>query len=694
MKRALFVVLFAASVFARPITEKDIFRFVWIADPQISPDGSRAVFTRVTVNAKKDGYDTELWTVGTRGDEPARRLTNGPRDSSARWSPDGKSIAFLRAAEKQPAQIYLLPLSGGEPHAVTSLAKGAHSIVWSPRGDAIAFTSDTTAEDEKKKDKKNDDEYESDVRVINRAVYRENGEGYLELDRHGHIWTVHPFEEKPQPRQITNGEFDEGDIAWSPDASRIYFTSERTRETYYNEGGAELYAVPASGGEMVKIARLDGDVDIPSPSPDGKWIAFRGTSRKPVRSYDQPDLFIVSTTAGSSPRNLTASYDYDVLSGLTGDQRAPRGGRGSQIVWSSDSKSLIITTAEKGTTNLVRVDTATGAMAPLTTGNHEVQSFASIPGKSTVALVSTPTIIGDLYRVDPNGALARLTDVNGALFSELTLTQPDEIWYPSFDGRKIETWVQKPPNYEAGKKYPAILNIHGGPHAAYGYTFDHEFQWMAARGYVVIYPNPRGSTTYGQDFGNIIQYAYPGDDYKDLMAAVDEVVKRGIADEAKLGVTGGSGGGVLTNWIVGHTDRFKAAVSQRSIADWSSWWYTDDFWLYHPRWFRKAPFQDLSDYAARSPITYVENVHTPLMLIEGEADYRTPPTAGGEQMFRALKYLHRPTVMVRFPGESHELSRSGKPWHRVERLQHIVNWFDKYLMGAKIDLYDQGLLAR
>jgi dipeptidyl aminopeptidase/acylaminoacyl peptidase len=233
-----------------------------------------------------------------------------------------------------------------------------------------------------------------------------------------------------------------------------------------------------------------------------------------------------------------------------------------------------------------------------------------------------------------------------------------------------------------------ILDIHGGPHSAYGYTFDHEFQWMAAKGYVVLYPNPRGSTSYGQEFGNIIQYHYPGDDHKDLMAGVDELIARGWVDPEKLGVTGGSGGGVLTNWAIGQTDRFKAAVSQRSIADWTGFWYTADFSLFTPSWFRGAPWEHEADFRQRSPISLITKVKTPLMLIEGEADLRTPPTAGGEQMFRALKYLKKTVVMVRFPGESHELSRSGKPAHRVERLQHIVAWFDKYLQGQEIHTYD------
>jgi len=289
----------------------------------------------------------------------------------------------------------------------------------------------------------------------------------------------------------------------------------------------------------------------------------------------------------------------------------------------------------------------------------------------------------------PGRHLRRLSHFNDELLAGLDLAPPEEIVYKSFDGRPIEAWVQKPPGFDPQRKYPLILNIHGGPHAAYGYTFDHEFQWMAAEGYVVLYPNPRGSSSYGEEFGNVIQYRYPGDDAKDLLAGVDELVRRGYVDPKRLAVTGGSGGGVLTNWIVGHDDRFAAAAAQRSIAGWADFWYDADFSLFTPSWFKGAPWEDPADYAARSPITYVTKVKTPLMLIEGEADYRTPPASGGEQMFRALKYLKRPVVMVRFPGETHELSRSGRRWHRVERLRHIVGWFDKYLEGKQVEGYGE-----
>ena len=329
-------------------------------------------------------------------------------------------------------------------------------------------------------------------------------------------------------------------------------------------------------------------------------------------------------------------------------------------------------------------------MTPLTTGNHDVMAWTATPDASKFALsIGDATHIGDVYVLETaTKKVTKLTDVNGELFGGLDLPEPEEIWYTSFDGKKIHGWIQKPPGFDTGKKYPFILEIHGGPHAAYGWTFTHEFQWMAAKGYVVLYTNPRGSTSYGQDFANIIQYKYPGDDYKDLMVGVDELVKRGYIDEKKMGVTGGSGGGLLTNWTVTQTNRFQAAVSQRSVAEWASFWYTADFTLFTPTWFHTIPVKDQKEFLDRSPVTYADKIETPILFVEGGDDLRAPPAQGGEAMFRTLKALHKTTAMVNFPGETHELSRSGKPQHRVERLQHIVGWFDKFLLGVATDAYD------
>src|SRR5437899_2288228 len=355
-----------------------------------------------------------------------------------------------------------------------------------------------------------------------------------------------------------------------------------------------------------------------------------------------------------------------------------------------DGKAVIVATTEHGRSNLVRFDAQTGAREPLTTGDHAVLAYTATPdARRFVLTIGDPTHLPDMYALDAQTKrLTQLTHANDSLFGKVQLVTPEDFWYASFDGKKIETWIMKPVGFTPGKKYPLILNIHGGPHTAYGYIFFHEMQWMAAKGYVVVYPNPRGSTTYGQQFANVIQHNYPGDDYHDLMDCVDAVVKLGYVDAAKMGVTGGSGGGLLTDWTVTQTMRFKAAVSQRDITDWSNWWYTADFTLFQPTWFEGAPFDKVEEFKKYSPITYVTNIKTPMLFILGEADYRTPPTGGGEDFFRALKYRHIDTVMVRFPGESHELSRSGQPWHRVERLENIVNWFDKYLMGMPEPQYD------
>jgi dipeptidyl aminopeptidase/acylaminoacyl peptidase len=522
-----------------------------------------------------------------------------------------------------------------------------------------------------------------------------NGGGYLDNKHPQHIWVVtapQSSEDTVAPKQLTSGKYQEGGVMWAKDSSHVYYMTSRVDDPSYERPHADLYSVAASGGDPQKVLTVNMGPQEAALSPDGKRLAFCASINEPVQSYTEPDLWVVDLAADAKPKNLTAAYDYDVCSGVGGDQGTPRAGGGDRLIWTADGNGLIARTAREGKANLVQFDVASGKITDITRGNQAVEHFrASDDGSRLIALISTPTSIGDLFVIDRAAAGAaprRITHINDKLFSQLNLTEPEEIWYTSFDGKKVQAWIQKPPDFDPGKKYPLILDIHGGPHTAYGYVFDHEFQWMAAKGYVVLYPNPRGSTSYGQEFGNIIQYHYPGDDFKDLMAGVDEVLKRGYVDAKKLGVTGGSGGGLLTNWVVGHTDRFAAAVSQRDIANWADWWYSADFTLYQPSWFKAPPFRDPQDYVQRSPITYIENVKTPLMLILGEADYRTPPGAGGEEMFRALKFLKRPVIMVRFPGESHELSRSGQPWHRVERLEHIVGWFDKYLQGISKAEYD------
>jgi dipeptidyl aminopeptidase/acylaminoacyl peptidase len=757
----IFILFVAAvsSAFAqkRDITEKDLWDFVWIGDPQVSSDGSRVAFVRITVNDKKEGYNTSIWSVPVAGGEAPRLLTKGDHDTTPRWSPDGKFLLFLRATEKdgkpEPPQLAMLPMAGGDSFVFTDLPKGAGNPVWAPDGKSIAFTSETNPEDLAKQEKKKreekskssvagigdpggrktvtagprstaaatsapasptpaTEEHESDVHVITRAVYRQDNEGYIDPKHPTHIWIVPALrsaEEKVKPRQLTTGRFDEENAIWSKDGSQIYFTSSRIDEPYYELPRTDIYSVASAGGKPVKITTIDLNTQFGpgagalSLSPDGKQVAFVAATNQPINSYTEPDLWVLDLSPNAKPRNLTAAFDFDIDGFIIGDSAAPRAGGVNRPIWTADGKGLIEVYSKEGKRQLAVFDVPvvpptrddpgnSGAVRDLTSGNQGVMNFRATPDASKlVYVISAPTRVNDLFVLDratPGASPKQLTNINDELFSKLNLTEPEEIWYNSFDGKRIQAWLQKPPGFDAHKKYPLILNIHGGPHVAYGFIFDHEFQWMAAKGYVVLYPNPRGSTSYGQEFGNVIQYRYPGDDYKDLMTGVEGVIKRGYIDEKKLGVTGGSGGGLLTNWVVGQTGRFAAAVSQRDIASWENWWYAGDFTLFQPNWFRAPPFEDPDEYRARSPISYINNVKTPMMFILGETDYRTPPGAGGEQMFRALKFRKIPTVMVSFPSESHELSRSGQPWHRVERLQHIVGWFDHWLMGVPKPEYE------
>ncbi|MEO7659786.1 MAG: prolyl oligopeptidase family serine peptidase, partial [Pyrinomonadaceae bacterium] len=525
IRLSVVVLIFSAVASAqkRNITEKDLFDFTWVGDAQISPDGSQAAFVKVTVNAKKDGYDTSIWRVSTAGTDVPHRLTSGTRDLTPRWSPDGKYLAFVRVTEKDGKpdvpQLFMLSMSGGEAFQFTSLPRGAGGPVWSPDGKWIAVGNNANPQDIAAHGKTPSTERESDVRVITRAVYRSNGSGYTDPTRVQHLWVVaapSAPEDKPVPKQLTFGSFSEGGFVWAKDSTRVYFTTNRKAEPYYDLPETEIYSVTPTGGAPSLLTKLNMGVGGLIMSPDGKKFAFTASARtEKVQSYTQPDLWVLDIAANAQPKNLTTGFDYDVGAGVGGDNAPPRAGGGGGGFWTSDGKGIVESFAKEGRANLAVFDAASGRMTELTKGDQAVLSFDATPdGKKVAYTISTPTRITDLHVLDrSSGTSKQLTRLNDGLFSKLNLTEPEDICYTSFDGKRIQTWAQMPPDFDPKKKYPLILNIHGGPHAAYGYVFDHEFQWMAAKGYIVLYPNPRGSTSYGQDFGNIIQYNYPGDDY-------------------------------------------------------------------------------------------------------------------------------------------------------------------------------------
>jgi dipeptidyl aminopeptidase/acylaminoacyl peptidase len=679
----------ASGAARRPVREDDLLRFTWVADPRMSPDGARVAFTRVWVDAAADEYRTALslaagGAVGSAAAE-VRAITFGPRDSQPRWSPDGRFLAFVRSpGGKEPGQLHVLPLAGGEATLVCTLAKGVSEPAWSPDGRRIAFLSGTHLElDAPGREKPKNEP----GRVVTRPVFRENDEGFHDFDRMSQVWVVDA--QGGAARPLTRGPFAAGAPAWSADGRRVLFVADRREEPWFGLEASILYAVspdretPADTADLEVVVDYGGPIGAFVEHADGRIAAIGYRAMEP-RTYTQPRLLM---TEGAEPRrearDVAPAVDDEFGGAINSDQHPPRGGGVTPLAFEAEGRTVCCAVARHGGATLARVELASGAVTPLTPADRDlVAGTASADGRQWAITLGSPTRPGDLYRLDAaTGALTRLWAPNEELFAELALGEVEMFWYPSFDGTEIQAWLVKPPGFDPARKYPLLLEIHGGPHTAYGFGFFHEFHYLAGAGYLVLYTNPRGSTSYGEGFASTIQYRFPGDDARDLMAGVDAVIERGYVDPARVGVTGGSGGGLLTNWLITQTDRFAAAVTQRCVSDWASMYYSTDFSMFVPFWFRKSPFEDPREYLERSPVAFADRITTPLMIIHSEEDWRTP-IAQGEAMFRALKQQRKVAVMVRFPGESHELSRSGTPSRRVQNQQHIRGWFDRWILGV------------
>jgi dipeptidyl aminopeptidase/acylaminoacyl peptidase len=670
---------------------EDLLKFVWVADPQISPDGTKIAFTRVHVDEEEDEYRTSIWLIETGAPEGTapRALTTGPFDSQPRWAPDGSRLAFVRRkASKEPgeaAQLCVLPMTGGEPATLTLLKKGASAPAWSPDGTRIAFLSETNPaldDDLARKKPKNEP-----GRIVTKPVFRWNDQGFIDPEHPAHLWVIGA--EGGAPRRLTRGEHPVQSPAWSRDGRWIHFLADARAEPWFAQDEQVLYAVPADLAEAAEApawtvaARIHGPIAAYAEGPDGRFVAIGDLRPEAPRSADPARLFVFDGPwPRSAGRALSEAIDFDFGDTVSGDQHAPRGGGAQPLGFSADGRHVYSVVVRHGAAMLARVAVEGAALEELTPPHLEVQCGSATPGGTRFALaiggLESP---GDLYVYDANTrALRCLWRPNAALLAEAKLGDVEEVWYDAFDGRKIQGWIVKPRDFDPAKRYPMILEIHGGPHVPYGVGFFHEFRVLAAAGYVVLYTNPRGSTSYGLEFANCIQYRYPGDDYRDLMAGVDLLVARGAADPARLGVTGGSGGGLLTNWCIIQNDRFAAALTERCVSDWAGMYYSSDFTLFTAIWFRKPPFEGLDEYLERSPIHFLSKIRTPLLVMHSEEDWRTP-IGQGEVMFRGLKQQKKPVAMVRFPGENHELSRSGTPSRRVQRIRHMVRWFDHWLQN-------------
>ena len=661
----------------RNITAEDLYKFQLISDAQVSPNGQTVLFThtRFHPDRKKNTYQSHVWRVNAGGGSPQQFTSSTESESSPRWSPDGRRILFLssrNAEEKSKArsQLWVIPIDGGEALKITSQKHGVSSPRWSPDGKSILFLGRVPVdpdEDNLPEDKK------SDVVHITRLSYRMNGTGFH------HKYRVHLFvvpARGGKPRQLTQGEWQVEGVGWSPDSKRIYFTGNAEEDADYTYA-RNLYAIPASGGRRKKLCGLPGGIGSPAPSPDGKTLAFIGNDMS--RSYGTNSNLYLVPTSGGTPKNVTQHLDINTGQSVSSDSRGSSPGFGP--VWSPDGSEIKFLATVRGADRLYTFSPDTGDLTPYTRDDRTTESV-SYSADHTVAAYTemNPTHLAEVWVWRQGRPPKRLTRFNDSLLSRLKLAEPKRFTFKASDRTEVEGWLMLPPGSRR-RKHPAILEIHGGPRTAYGLGFTHEFHLLNASGFAVFYINPRGSSSYGEDWACAVGEHYGERDYKDVMEAVDHVLKTEPIDPERVGVTGGSYGGFMTNWIVGHTDRFKAACTQRCISNWVSFFGSSDIgWRFSQAEIGGLPWQDLEEYWKRSPLAYVDNIKTPLLIVHSEEDWRCP-IEQAEQLFVALKWLGRETEFYRFPSENHELSRSGKPKHRIERLNAIVGWFERHVLN-------------
>jgi dipeptidyl aminopeptidase/acylaminoacyl peptidase len=650
------------------MTPHDLTRIRFVSDPALSPAGRRVAFVVTTLSEEKDEYLSNIWVVDVAGGDP-RRFTTGPlRDTAPRWSPDGLHLAFLSERErKKKAQLYVMPADGGEPVRLTDLKNGIGSPVWSPDGTRLAFVSRVGGwqepEDEAERERSRP------VREITTLKYRFNGEGFV-YDRRPHLFVVALT--GGECRQITEGDFVDGDPAWSPDGRSIAFVSAR-HDDRDHDNRSDVWIVSPEGGDPRRVTDTAGPASLPAFSPDGTTIAYLG-HRHPNEAGRNVRLFTVPT-AGGPPACLSPALDRTC---------APFFG-GVAPAWSADGAWILFAVEDEGSIPVYRVGSSGGgAPERIIDGPRQVTGLSTARSSGRLAFTATdPVSPPALFVCDTDGTReVLLADLNAAWKARIALSSPERFCYERA-GRRLDGWIMKPFGVEPGRRYPALVNIHGGPHTQYGHNFFDEFQVYAGAGYAVIYTNPRGSQGYGEEFTRAVVGDWGGGDFDDVMAGVDEAVRRyDFVDPDRLGVLGGSYGGFLTSWTVGHTDRFKAACSERAVNNAHSMFGTSDIGHYFQEWESGyLPWENLKSYIERSPLTYAKHIRTPLLIIHAEDDLRCP-IEQAEQLFVALKKLRKPVRFVRFPGENHDLSRTGKPRHRLERFRIILEWFARFLAPA------------
>lgn len=663
----------------RLIKAEDLYEFQVLSDVALSPDGEHVIFTVQRVDRASEKKYSNLWLVSTRRQD-ARPFTWGDQsDRAPQWSPDGETIAFLsnRGSEEKPPQIWLIPFHGGEARPLTDLQAEIGGFRWSPDGRKLicmvrkkdAETLAREADPQRKK-------LGVVARHYQRVFYKLDGYGYLPQER-WHLWLVNVRNGKAQ--QLTDHPvWDERSPVFSPDGRQIAFISNRSTDPDLNPDADDIFLMPVEGGEPQRLPTPPGAKHGLAFSPDGSWLAWFG--RDGDEWYRNLSLYVMPLDGSQPARNLTAAHDIhtapDVIADLSSTQSMPP-------VWSPDGAWIYFQSARHGSALLQRVRLADGKIETVVGEGGAVGAFGLDRQHSKVAYffgqMDDP---GQVYVRDlERGSTRHLTRINRNLLNRIDLGEMEEVWFKGPDGNDLQGWILKPPGFDARKKYPSILEIHGGPLTQYGKLFMHEFYYLAANGYVVYFCNPRGGRGYGESHAGAIWGAWGTVDYADLMAFADYMEQQPYIDRERMGVTGGSYGGYMTLWIIGHTDRFRAAVAQRVVSNFVSMWGSSDFnWVFQQPLGAQPPFMDgeLQKYWERSPVAYLGNAKTPTLIIHSEQDHRCP-IEQGEQAFVALKLAGVETEFVRFPDSPHGLSRTGRTDRRIARLNHILRWFDKYL---------------
>ncbi len=628
-----------------------------VSNPQISPDGARIVYTRGWVDKMNDSRESSVWIMNADGSRN-RFLVDG---SGPIWSPDGTRIAYTARGEPSGSQIFVRWMDDeGATSQVTRLTKSPSGIRWSPDGEHLSFSMNVDGEPAfsvSPPGRPDGAEWTAPPKVVTRADYRQDRVGYVD-EGWRHVFVVPAI--GGTARQLTDGDWNHSTGEWTPDGSELVFSSLRTDDAELSWRESEVYSVDVASGRIRQLTTRRGQDSSPLPSPRGDVIAYRGTDFHDD-TYRNSGIYVMNRD-GSNPRLISGDFDRSI----------------NGMEWATDGTGLYLTVSSEGTRNLYFAS-VTGGVRQLTDGEHMFALSSFSRNGRAVGTFTSPQVPSDIVAFDLSNPDARtqLTRVNDDILAGVTLGEVEEIWYESVDDYQIQGWIVKPPDFDPNRQYPLMLSIHGGPHGMYNVGFNFGWQEHAANGYVVLYTNPRGSSGYGSAFGNAIKNAYPGKDFDDLMNGVDYVIDQGYIDEDNMFVYGCSGGGVLTSWVVGHTDRFAAASANCPVTNWLSFVGTTDGIGWY-RNFENFPWDDPSEHLRRSPLMYVGNVSTPTMLMTGENDLRTPMPQT-EEYYAALKVLGVPTAMIRFQDEWHGTSSNPSNFLRTQLF--LRKWFEMHSRG-------------